>query len=153
MFGPPGEVHGKLCQVRKLRRRVLALPEFTYGDLYASATAHVDRTYSLEEARRLVQEATAPLGVAYGKALRTAFADRWVDFMPTTGKKSGAYSTGATVTLCDWPLKVTAYVMGPESWPGCGACLSRCTWGNRMASTSRWSLLAKRNCFPPPRAC
>ena len=40
----------------------------------------------------LTLESFAPLGKDYVEVLRKGYADRWVDFMPNTGKSSGAYS-------------------------------------------------------------
>ena len=37
----------------------------------------------------------APLGPQYVADLKKGFQEGWVDFLPSTGKKSGAYSTGA----------------------------------------------------------
>jgi len=37
--------------------------------------------------------AAAPLGPEFVAAMRKGFESRWVDFMPSTGKRSGAYST------------------------------------------------------------
>jgi len=82
-----------LHRLLKLRQRMLGLPEFRYGDIYASAVASVERVYPYDEAKRLVQEATAPLGDDYRKALQRAFGERWVDVYPNEGKRSGAYSS------------------------------------------------------------
>jgi len=79
----------------KLRQHLLSLPEFTYGDIYASAVASVDKTYSYDEAQALVLDACAPLGPEYVTLLKRAFQDRWVDVYPNKGKRSGAYSAGA----------------------------------------------------------
>ncbi len=78
----------------KLRQRMLRLPEFRYGDIYASAVASVERRYTYEDGRRLVVDAVAPLGEDYGKAIRRAFDDRWIDIYPNLDKQSGAYSSG-----------------------------------------------------------
>jgi oligoendopeptidase F len=41
-------------------------------------------------------EAVAPLGTEYASVLREALTEGgWTDWMPTTGKRAGAYSTGA----------------------------------------------------------
>jgi oligoendopeptidase F len=53
-----------------------------------------DLRYTPEQARDLVLQAVAPLGPQYVETMRNGFASRWIDWMPTTGKKSGAYSTG-----------------------------------------------------------
>ncbi len=83
-----------LHRLLKLRQRMLGLPEFRYGDIYASSVASVERVYSYDEAQKLVLGATAPLGEDYGKALQRAFGERWVDVYPNQGKRSGAYSSG-----------------------------------------------------------
>lgn len=80
----------------KLRQRMLGLPEFRYGDIYASAVASVERRYPYDEGRKLVVDAVAPLGEDYGKAIRRAFDDRWIDIYPNMDKQSGAYSSGVS---------------------------------------------------------
>jgi len=80
----------------KLRQRMLGLPEFRYGDIYASAVASVERRYPFDEGRKLVMDAVAPLGEDYGKAIRRAFDDRWIDIYPNLDKQSGAYSSGVS---------------------------------------------------------
>jgi oligoendopeptidase F len=47
-----------------------------------------------DEAREITLEALAPLGKAYTDALAKGFESRWTDYLPSTGKRSGAYSTG-----------------------------------------------------------
>jgi oligoendopeptidase F len=78
----------------KLRKRIMGLDQIGYEDLYAPLTKKEELRYTPEEARKMVFEATAPLGPQYAEDLKTSFDNRWVDFMPSTGKKSGAYSTG-----------------------------------------------------------
>jgi len=56
---------------------------------------NVDLRFTPEQAMALVLEAVAPLGNDYVATLRKGYASRWIDWMPTTGKASGAYSTGA----------------------------------------------------------
>jgi oligoendopeptidase F len=41
---------------------------------------------------QLTLDSFAPLGKDYVEALRKGYADRWVDFLPNTGKEGGAYS-------------------------------------------------------------
>ncbi len=78
----------------KLRRRMMGVDQLRYEDLYASIVKSVDLRYSPEEAMELVLNAVKPLGPRYTADLKASFENRWVDFMPTTGKKPGAYSTG-----------------------------------------------------------
>jgi len=79
----------------RLRRRMMGLQELRYSDLYAPIVASVDRKYTPEEAMEMTLAAVAPLGRAYVDTLRSAFTSGWMDWMPNTGKASGAYSTGA----------------------------------------------------------
>jgi oligoendopeptidase F len=78
----------------KLRQRMMGLDSLRYQDLYAPLVGKVDLTFSPEEARSLTLEAVAPLGAAYGEALRKGFESRWTDYLPSPGKRSGAYSSG-----------------------------------------------------------
>ncbi|HNW44172.1 MAG TPA: oligoendopeptidase F [Elusimicrobiales bacterium] len=78
----------------KLRQRILGLEKVGYEDLYAPLVKEADLSYTPEQARELVLKAVEPLGPQYSADLKTSYDSRWVDFMPTTGKASGAYSTG-----------------------------------------------------------
>jgi oligoendopeptidase F len=92
------DVHANLPTLHRylaLRRRMMGLSRLRYEDLYAPIVKNVDLHFTPEEAMNLTLEAVAPLGRAYADTLRHGFASRWVDWMPTTGKASGAYSTGA----------------------------------------------------------
>jgi oligoendopeptidase F len=73
----------------------MGLPNLRYEDLYAPIVKEVDLHYTPEEAMTTVLAAVAPLGQGYVDTLRHGFDSRWVDWTPTTGKASGAYSTGA----------------------------------------------------------
>lgn len=92
------DVHAHLPTLHRylrLRQRMMGLEELGYEDLYASIVKKADPRFTPEEAQALVLEAVAPLGPKYAADLQAGFKARWVDWMPTTGKKSGAYSTGA----------------------------------------------------------
>jgi len=78
----------------RLRQRMMGLDTLAYEDLYAPIVKSVDLRYTPEQAQDLVLKAVTPLGSDYVASLKKGFADRWVDWMPTTGKRSGAYSTG-----------------------------------------------------------
>ncbi len=79
----------------ELRRRMLGVDALRYEDLYVPLVPGVDLTYTPEEAMQLTLDAFAPLGPDYVAALKQGYDRRWNDFLPTTGKRSGAYSTGA----------------------------------------------------------
>jgi oligoendopeptidase F len=78
----------------KLRQRMMGLPSLRYQDLYAPLVSKVDLTFTPEEARSLVLQAVAPLGKTYLDALKKGYESRWTDFLPSDGKRPGAYSTG-----------------------------------------------------------
>jgi oligoendopeptidase F len=78
----------------KLRQRMLGLAELSYEDLYAPLASEVDRRYSVEDAVAMTLAAVAPLGPEYGKKLAHGLRAGWTDFLPSPGKRAGAYSTG-----------------------------------------------------------
>ena len=92
------DVHANLPTLHrylKLRQKIMGLPQLGYEDLYAPIVQEVDLQYTPEQAQALTLEAFAPLGKDYVDTLRKGYAERWVDFMPSTGKSSGAYSNTA----------------------------------------------------------
>src|SRR6185295_10375371 len=44
------------------------------------------------------------LGLEYASILRRAFNERWIDLLPTTGKRSGAYSNGGAYDVHPYML-------------------------------------------------
>ncbi len=92
------DVHANLPTLHrylKLRQRMMGVDQLRYEDLYAPIVKKVDLRYTPDQAKQLVLKAVAPLGPDYVTTLQHGFESGWVDFIPTTGKKSGAYSTGA----------------------------------------------------------
>jgi len=91
------DVHRSLPTLHRylaLRKRMLGLDTLRYQDLYVPLVASVDMRFQPDEARKITLEALAPLGKAYTDALEKGFNSRWTDYLPSTGKRSGAYSTG-----------------------------------------------------------
>ncbi|GAC1434454.1 MAG: oligoendopeptidase F [Terriglobales bacterium] len=78
----------------KLRKRMMGLKDLHYYDLYAPLVASVDKEYPVEEARRNILAALAPLGPEYAAGAKRAFSERWIDLYPSEGKTSGAFSNG-----------------------------------------------------------
>ncbi len=78
-----------------LRKKMLGLKDLHYYDMYPSLVKKVDMSYTVEEAEALVKKALAPLGPQYESVINEAFTHRWIDIYPTTGKRSGAYSSGS----------------------------------------------------------
>jgi oligoendopeptidase F len=78
----------------KLKGRLQGLDTMRYEDIYGSAVKAVDKTYTWDEARALVQQSLKPLGPEYAAVIQDAFEKRWIDRYPNKGKQSGAYSGG-----------------------------------------------------------
>lgn len=77
----------------ELRRRMLALPDIGYWDIYPPLVK-LDRKFSLAEMRTLTLEALQPLGPEYIRLLSQGTAAKWMDPLPRQGKSSGAYMSG-----------------------------------------------------------
>lgn len=89
----------------KLRRRMMGLSDqLRYHDLYAPLVAEVQLTFTPEEAQQQILDALQPLGREYGEVVRRSFNERWIDFFPTTGKRSGAYSEGGAYDVHPYML-------------------------------------------------
>jgi len=88
----------------KLRKRMMGLDELHYYDLYAPLVSSVKLEYIPEEAQTLVLGAVAPLGADYAATIEKAFNDRWIDLLPSDGKRSGAYSSGGVYDVHPYML-------------------------------------------------
>ncbi|HEY7372044.1 MAG TPA: oligoendopeptidase F [Polyangia bacterium] len=91
------DVHRSLPTLHRylaLRKRMLGLETLRYQDLYVPLVASVDMHFQPDEARQITLDALAPLGKDYTDVLKKGFESRWTDYLPSPGKRSGAYSTG-----------------------------------------------------------
>ncbi len=89
----------------KLRKRMMEISDdLHYYDLYAPLVSSVDLRYSPEEAQKHVLAAFAPLGSDYQAVVHRAFKERWLDWHPTEGKRSGAYSNGGAYDVHPYML-------------------------------------------------
>ena len=79
----------------RLRKKLLDVDTLRYYDIYPSMFKEVDLEYEVEEAQGLITSALQPLGSDYVETLDRAFGNRWIDMYPTSGKRSGAYSSGS----------------------------------------------------------
>jgi len=79
-----------------LKKRMLGVDTLKYSDVYAPVVKGVDLQYTFEEAKDLVLDSVKPLGQDYGRVVKKAFRNRWIDVYPTPGKRMGAYSNGST---------------------------------------------------------
>ena len=88
----------------KLRKRMLGVEQLHYYDLYAPLVEGVDLEYSVEQAQELVLASLAPLGEEYAAVVARSFEERWLDFYPSAGKESGAYSNGGAYDVHPYML-------------------------------------------------
>ncbi len=82
----------KFHRYLRIKQRLMGLDRLKYSDLYAETVEGVKLEYDVDQAQALVLDAFQPMGDRYVEAVRKAFAERWIDFYPTPGKRSGAYS-------------------------------------------------------------
>ena len=87
----------KMHRYVRLRKKLLGLDDLHFYDIYLPLLNELDKHISIEEAKKTVYEACAPLGKDYQDVLKHAFENRWIDVYPNEGKRSGAYSAGAKV--------------------------------------------------------
>ena len=89
----------------RLRKRMMGIgDDLHYYDLYAPLVASVNLRYTPEEAQQHVVTAMAPLGRAYVSVLDRGFRERWLDWYPVEGKRSGAYSNGGAYDVHPYML-------------------------------------------------
>src|SRR5262245_6293361 len=89
----------------RLRRRMMGVTDsLRYFDLYAPLVASVRLTFTPEEAQHEILTAFGPLGREYTDVVGRSFNERWIDFFPSTGKRSGAYSEGGAYDVHPYML-------------------------------------------------
>ena len=81
----------------RLRKKLLGVDELHFYDVYAPLVADADTKIPFAQAKQTVYDSLAPLGEAYRKILKEGFDNRWIDVYQNEGKRSGAYSAGASV--------------------------------------------------------
>lgn len=79
----------------ELKKRMLGVETLHYYDLYTSVVKEVDLQYSVDEGQKILLDVFKPMGEEYVNTVKKSFANRWIDYYPTPGKRSGAYSSGA----------------------------------------------------------
>jgi len=79
----------------KLKAKMLDVDQLHYYDLYPPLVKSVDFKFTVEEGQNLILDVFKPMGEEYVSTVKKAFNERWIDYAATTGKRSGAYSSGA----------------------------------------------------------
>ncbi len=59
----------------------------------------IQKKYTIEEAQQMVLDAVKILGTEYTKTVKRAFTERWISWLPSPTKHTGAYSIGGTKGL------------------------------------------------------
>jgi oligoendopeptidase F len=77
----------------RLRGRMLGIEDLRYYDVYPPLVTS-DLSLGIDEAKRIVLEAAAPLGPEAAAVLERGFSARWMDVFPREGKRPGAYMNG-----------------------------------------------------------
>lgn len=84
------------------------LDKMTYADLKVDLDPEYTEHLTLEESKEVVKEATSILGEDYVDIMMKSYDERWIDFAPNIGKRSGA--------SCYKTYKSAPYIM--LSWSG-----------------------------------
>ena len=87
----------KMHRYVRLRKKLLAVDELHFYDIYAPLLSDVGKKIPFDQAKQTVYDALAPLGDAYRAILKEGFDNRWIDVYQNVGKRSGAYSAGGAV--------------------------------------------------------
>jgi oligoendopeptidase F len=78
----------------KLRKEMLNLDELHLYDTYTPVVSDVAKSYTYEDAQKIIKDVTSIYGEEYSKVIDRAFKERWIDVYPGKGKTSGAFSGG-----------------------------------------------------------
>ena len=87
----------KMHRYIRLRKKILGVDELHFYEVYTPLVADVDKKIPYAEAKKTVYDSLEPLGEDYRKILQEGFDNRWIDVYQNVGKRSGAYSAGASV--------------------------------------------------------
>lgn len=83
----------------QLKKKMLGVDTLHYYDLYTSMVKKTEMNFNIDEGQKLSLLALKPLGDEYLATVQKAYDNRWIDYYPTEGKRSGAYSSGAAYDI------------------------------------------------------
>jgi len=87
----------KMHRYVRLRKKLLGVDELHFYDIYTPLLEGVDKKIPFAEAKQTVYDALHPMGDGYRAILKEGFENRWIDVYENQGKRSGAYSAGASI--------------------------------------------------------
>lgn len=90
-------------RMARLRKRVLGLDKVYFCDTKAPLDPAYEPATTFEEASDLILEALSVLGPEYGRIMRNALKERWVDRVDNIGKSGGAF--------CSSPYGVHSFIL------------------------------------------
>jgi len=74
-----------------LRKKILGLKELHMYDIYVDLVEENQKNIEIDECKKIIIDALKPLGEGYINDLKKAFDNKWIDYYPNDGKRSGAY--------------------------------------------------------------
>lgn len=96
------QIHNNLPTLHrflKLKAKMLGVKDLHYYDLYTPLVKSIKFNFTVEEGQKLLLDVFKPMGEEYVSTVKKSFDERWIDYIPTTAKRSGAYSSGAQYDL------------------------------------------------------
>ena len=82
-----------LHKYHQMKKDVLKLDELNPYDLSAPLCMDSNKKYDINDAKDVILKALSPLGKEYNKVLKSAFEERWIDYIPNENKRTGYYET------------------------------------------------------------
>lgn len=79
----------------KLKKKLLNVESLYNYDLNVPLVSAVEKKYTIDECFDLINTALKPFGQDYLDIISEAKENRWIDYYPHKGKRSGAYSGGS----------------------------------------------------------
>lgn len=86
--------HGYFLEYLDIVNKILKKDKITNYDLKVPLCKTPKSEYTIEDAWRLVIEATKPFGEEYEEIVKKAKNENWIDYYPHEGKRQGAFSAG-----------------------------------------------------------
>lgn len=96
------QIHNNLPTLHrflKLKAKMLGVKDLHYYDLYTPLVKSIKFNFTVEEGQKLLLDVFKPMGEEYVSTVKKSFDERWIDYIPTTAKRSSAYSSGAQYDL------------------------------------------------------
>lgn len=78
----------------KLKKELLKLDTLYNYDLFTPLVKPSVKHYSIDECFNIILDVTSVFGEEYTDIIKKARDERWIDYHPTKGKATGAYSAG-----------------------------------------------------------